>query len=110
MYKVEVVENGVQATNTIDMLNNQGYSKEHIYIFAHDKDRSENLTDATDTGSVGIKEQGLFDSVGNVFKKRGDELRTKFESLGLTTTEAEQYEEVLDQGKLVIVGSDSAEK
>lgn len=110
MYKVEVVENGVQATNTIDMLNNQGYPKEHIYIFAHDKDRSENLTDATDTGAVGMKEQGLFDSVGNVFKKRGDELRSKFESLGMTTAEADQYEKVLDEGKLVIVGSDSAEK
>ncbi|GLB59126.1 general stress protein [Cytobacillus sp. NCCP-133] len=106
MYKIEIAENGVQATDTIRMLQSQGFNKEAIYIFAHDKDRSEHLSDATDTGDVGMKEQGFFDSVGNVFKKRGDELRSKFESVGLTKTEAEQYEKVLDEGKLVIVGTD----
>ncbi|KAB7670633.1 general stress protein [Bacillus sp. B1-b2] len=105
MYKVEVVENGVQATNIISALENQGYAKENIYIFAHDKDRSEDLTDATDTGNVSMKEQGLFDSIGNVFRKRGDELRSKMQSVGLTEAEAAKYEEVLDTGKLVIVGS-----
>ncbi|MDQ0271789.1 general stress protein [Cytobacillus purgationiresistens] len=105
MYKIEVVENGVQAISTINSLENQGFAKNDIYLFAHDKDRSENLTDATDTNDVGVKEQGIFDSIGNVFKSRGDELRTKMASLGLTDLEAEKYEEVLDLGKLVIVGS-----
>lgn len=105
MYKVEVVENGVQASNIISALENQGYQKENIYIFAHDKDRSEDLTAATNTGDVSMKEQGLFDSIGNVFRKRGDELRSKMESIGLTKMEAEKYEEVLDTGKLVVVGS-----
>ncbi|MCM3216602.1 general stress protein [Niallia taxi] len=104
MYKVEVVENGVQATNVINQLENQGYTKENIYIFAHDKDRSEDLTAATDTGDVSMKEQGLMDTIGNVFRKRGDELRSKMQSVGLTEMEAEKYEEVLDTGKLVIVG------
>lgn len=106
MYKVEIVENGVQATDTISMLESQGFHKENIYIFAHDKDRSEHLSDAIDIGDIGLKEQGLINSVGNVFKKRGDELRSKLESVGLTKTEAEQYERVLDEGKLVIVGTD----
>ncbi|HWJ77069.1 MAG TPA: general stress protein [Niallia sp.] len=105
MYKVEVVENGVQASNIINALENQGYNKENIYIFAHDKDRSEDLSAATDTGNVSMKEQGLFDSIGNVFRKRGDELRSKMQSVGLTEAEAEKYEEVLDTGKLVIIGS-----
>ncbi|MFT8321388.1 MAG: general stress protein [Bacillus sp. (in: firmicutes)] len=105
MYKVEVVENGVQASNVINALENQGYEKDHIYIFAHDKDRSDDLTEATDTAEVSLQEQGLFDSLSNVFKKRGDELRSKMQSVGLTELEAEKYEEVLDTGKLVIVGS-----
>ncbi|PKG22564.1 general stress protein [Niallia nealsonii] len=105
MYKVEVVENGVQADNVIRGLENQGYEKENIYIFAHDKDRSEDLTAATETAEVSMKEQGLLDSLSNVFRKRGDELRSKMQSVGLTEMEAEQYEEVLDTGKLVIVGS-----
>ncbi|GKU83723.1 general stress protein [Niallia sp. NCCP-28] len=105
MYKVEVVENGVQADNIIRGLENQGYERENIYIFAHDKDRSEDLTAATETAEVSIKEQGFLDSLSNVFRKRGDELRSKMQSVGLTEMEAEKYEEVLDTGKLVIVGS-----
>ncbi|MBD7938792.1 MULTISPECIES: general stress protein [Cytobacillus] len=105
MYKIEVVENGVQAVSIINSLENEGYTKKDIYLFAHDKDRSENLTDATDTNDIGMKEQGVFDSIGNVFKSRGDELRSKMRSVGMTDVEAERYEEVLDEGKLVIVGS-----
>jgi len=105
MYKVEVVENGVQADNSIRGLENQGYNRDNIYIFAHDKNRSEDLTAATETAEVSMKEQGLLDSLGNVFRKRGDELRSKMQSVGLTEMEAEKYEEVLDTGKLVIVGS-----
>ncbi|WP_210364354.1 general stress protein [Bacillus sp. REN3] len=108
MLKVEVVENGVQATEKISALEAQGFAKENIYIFAHDEDRSEHLTDATETGDMGFKEQGFFDSIGNMFKSRGDELRSKFESLGLSKQEAEQYEVELDKGRLVLVASDEA--
>lgn len=106
MFKVEVVENGVQATEKINSFEAAGFAKENIYIFAHDKERSEHLTDATETGDIGFKEQGFFDSIGNMFKKRGDELRAKFESLGLSKQEAEQYEMELDKGRLVLVASD----
>ncbi|RFU67966.1 general stress protein [Bacillus sp. V59.32b] len=105
MYQVHVIENGVQAKEKIDHLLTSGYSKENIYLFAHDKDRSEHLTENTDTEAIGMKEQGILDSVGNMFKSRGDELRTKMSSLGLTKTEAEQYEKDLDKGKVVLVAS-----
>ncbi|MED1202865.1 general stress protein [Heyndrickxia acidicola] len=109
MYKVNVVENGLQATELINNLMNDGFEKDHIYLFAHDEDRSKDLTDATDTGTVGMKEQGLFTQVGNVFKKRGDELRSKMTSLGLTDIEAEKYEQALDQGKVVLVAAKDAD-
>lgn len=106
MVKVEVVENGVQATKKISSLEAAGFGKENIYIFAHEEDRSEHLKEATETGDLGFKEQGFFDSIGNLFKSRGDELRSKFESLGLTKQEAEQYEAELDKGRLVLVAKD----
>jgi hypothetical protein len=106
MMKVEVVENGVQATEKINSLEAEGFGKENIYVFAHDEDRSKHLTDAIETGDMGFKEQGFFDSIGNMFKSRGDELRNKFESLGLSKQEAEQYEVELDKGRLVLVASD----
>jgi hypothetical protein len=103
MYQVHVVENGVQAKEKIDHLLTSGYSQDNIYLFAHDKDRSEHLTENTDTEPVGMKEQGFFDSVGNMFKSRGDELRSKMSSLGLTDEEAGRYEKDLDKGKVVLV-------
>ncbi|MBS4175365.1 general stress protein [Bacillus sp. FJAT-49736] len=106
MYTVKVAENGLDASNLVSELQNEGYRKENVYIFAHQKGRSKDLTDATNTGSVGIEEQGILDSFGNVFKKRGDELRSKMKALGLSKMEAEKYEEVLDEGKLVVIASE----
>ncbi|RDU37431.1 general stress protein [Neobacillus piezotolerans] len=105
MYKVEVVENGVQAKDKLTLLATEGYTRDEVYLFAHDKEREDDLADALGAGDVGLKEQGLIDSVTNVFKKRGDELRSQFESLGLTAYEAERYEKVLDEGKIVLVAS-----
>ncbi|MEH6943008.1 general stress protein [Bacillus sp. JJ722] len=103
MYQVHVVENGVQAKEKIDVLTATGYTKNDIYIFAHDKDRSEHLTEITNTKEVGVKEQGLLDSMGNVFRSRGDELRSKMTNLGLSSSEASKYEEEMDLGKVLVV-------
>lgn len=105
MNTVKVCENGVQAKEMISQLAAQGYDKENIYLFAHGKEREKDLTDALDTGDVGISEQGLVDSVKNIFNKRGDELRSEFEAVGLSQEEAEKYEKVLDGGELVLVAT-----
>ena len=103
MNTVKICENGVQAKEMINQLTSQGFDHENIYIFAHGEERSKDLTDALDTGEVGIKEQGLMDSVKNIFSKRGDELRSEFEAVGLSQEEAAKYERVLDGGELVLV-------
>lgn len=108
MYKVLVVENSVQAKEKVEQLAAEGFTKEQVYLFSHNKEFSKDLTDATDTGSVGIKEQGIFEKLGNVFKERGDELRSKLQSLGLSEVEAQQYEEELDNHKVVVVASNQA--
>lgn len=101
--KSYVVENGVQATDTINNLEVQGFSKDDIYLFAHDTDRSEHLTENTDTKNIGMKEEGIFDKMANTFRSRGDELRSKMTSLGVPEAEANRLEEELDRGKVVIV-------
>ncbi|MEK3888561.1 general stress protein [Bacillus sp. FSL K6-3431] len=105
MNTVKVCENGVQATNIIAELTAEGYQHDNIYLFAHGEERSKDLTDATDTGAVGVGEQGILNTVSNVFRKRGDELRAKFEAVGLTEQEAAKYEAVLDGGQVVIVAT-----
>ncbi|MBO1512744.1 general stress protein [Metabacillus sp. BG109] len=103
MMKTYVVENGVHATETIRNLEVQGFTKDDIYLFAHDTTRSKHLTENTDTNNIGLKEEGLFDKMANAFRSRGDELRARMTSLGVSDTEAMRLEEELDEGKVVIV-------
>lgn len=103
MTTYKIVENAVQAKKEIEELVARGYSHDDIYIFAHDKKRGDDITDALHTENVGIKEQGFIDSMKNLFSSRGDELRSKMESVGLTTDEANTAERELDQGRLVVV-------
>ena len=42
---VQIVENGVEARKFINTLIKQGFRKDDIYLLAHDKNRSEHLTD-----------------------------------------------------------------
>ncbi|MFF2447206.1 general stress protein [Neobacillus sp. NPDC058068] len=105
MENVKVVENGVEARQEIEHFVEQGYKKDEIYLLAHDKKRSEDLTDNLDINDIGVGEQGVFDSVANFFRTRGDELRAKLESLGASDAEAERYEKELDLGKVIVVAS-----
>lgn len=105
MRKVLVANNVLDVQEKISQLAAEGYLKEQIYVFAHDKDYSKELTDDTLTQSMDLEEKGMMDTVANIFKSRGNELRSHFENLGLTSAEAEQYEEELDKGKIVIVAT-----
>lgn len=108
MNNVKIVENGVEARREIEQFITQGFTKDEIYLLAHDKNRTEDLTDALDINDIGIAEQGVFDSMANVFMSRGDQLRSKMEALGLSNLAAQQYERELDQGRVVVVATKSA--
>lgn len=97
------VENAVQAKEEIEKLETQGYSRDNIHVFAHFKERANDINDALDTKEVGMKEQGFLDSMKNMFTSRGDELRSKMEAAGLSKDEAADAEKELDQGKLIIL-------
>ncbi|MBM7704121.1 general stress protein [Metabacillus iocasae] len=105
MVNVKVVENGVQAKEVVEQFARSGFTMKEIYLLAHDKTRSEDLEKAINVNNIGVSEQGLFDSMSNIFRSRGDELRSKMTSLGLSQPEAEQYEEQLDRGKVIVIAS-----
>ena len=103
MTAVKIAENAMKAKQEIERLEAQGYDRDNIYLFAHDKDVEKNLAETFDTETAGVGEQGLFGSMKNVVNKRGDELRQEMEAVGISQKEAAEYEEVLDTGKLVIL-------
>ena len=55
------------------------------------------------TNDIGVAEQGIVNSIANVCRSRGDELRSKMESLGLSNLEAQRFEEELDRGRIVVI-------
>ncbi len=101
--KTYVVENGVQATEVIEKLEGEGCNRDHIYLFAHDTARSKHLTENTDTRPIGLKEEGIFDKMANVFRSRGENLRERMTSLGVSQEKANELERELDEGRVVIV-------
>jgi hypothetical protein len=107
MNQVKVVENGVKAKMEIDQFLNQGFSKDDVYVLAHDEERFEDLTDTLDAKKIGVEKQGFKESMANVFRTQGEELRSKIESLGISDQEAEQLEKELDQGRVVVIAKGS---
>lgn len=103
MQNVYVVENSVKAKEKIEQLTLQGFVKDNIYVVTHEKDRTEKMADHFDVENVGIEEEGVMDKIANVFRSRGDELRSQMQSLGISETDADRYEEELDKGRVVIV-------
>ena len=99
------VENVVQAKQEVEKLEAQGYLRDHIYIFAHYEEREDDINEALWTEEAGISEQGFLTSMKNLVNSRGDELRNKLASVGLSESEAAQFEKELDTGKLVIIAN-----
>ena len=99
------VENVVQAKAKVEELETKGYANDEIYVFAHDKKRGDDINEALDTEEAGVKEQGIIDSMKNLFSSRGDELRSKMEGAGLTKEDAAAAESELDKGKLVVIAN-----
>jgi len=103
--------NEEQLKTDVNKLQASGVAKEDIYILTHDNDRTDRLVDATESNKIGMKEMDFGSAVGNIFNSRGDELRNKLEEIGFSSAEAENYEEDLDDGKvlLLVTNNDSVE-
>lgn len=99
----KLVNNGLEAVDVVNDLHRQGYSEKEIYVLAHERDRTDRLADATDANRIGMPEEGVFDTIANLFRTRGDALRSKIESMGFDNVEAELYEAELDNGKVLVI-------
>ncbi|WP_258870956.1 general stress protein, partial [Halobacillus trueperi] len=58
--------------------------------------------------TIGLSEQDIKNVISNLFSKQGDELRTKLQEIGFSEQEAEEYEEDLDEGKVLLIVTNPA--
>lgn len=107
MYKVKIAKNQPEAASAVTDFAENGFSKESIYVFSHNKEEEQQLTDVVGAAEVGIEEQGVVGAVENLLKSRGSELRAKLQDLGIPKADAENYEKQMDSGMIVIVAVNS---
>src|SRR5690349_22058625 len=78
--EIKVAENSGQANKFIEELFANGFSKSEIYLLTYNKERSEYLTNTTNTKEYRGSEQGVFESAVNKLFSREDELHSKMRS------------------------------
>ncbi|WP_042223984.1 general stress protein [Oceanobacillus manasiensis] len=87
----------------VSILKDKGINREDVYVLSHDDDRTKRLAGSADANTIGVKEMDFGNAVGNLFNSKGDELRTKLQEIGFSQAEAENYEEDLDEGKVLLI-------
>ncbi|KHE66838.1 general stress protein [Halobacillus sp. BBL2006] len=90
----------------VTSLKNQGIDNKDIYILSHDDDRTDRIASNVNANTIGLSEQDFKKVVSNIFSKQGDELRTKLQEIGFSQHEAEEYEEDMDEGKVLLIVTD----
>ncbi|MDQ0207140.1 YflT domain-containing protein [Alkalicoccobacillus murimartini] len=100
-------KNDEEVVTAVQSLKTQGVHEDNIYVITHDDDRTNRIADNADANTVGVSETGLGTSIKNVFRKKGDELRAKFEEIGFSEQEAKLLEDKLDQGKVILAIKDA---
>ncbi|WP_345241239.1 general stress protein [Pontibacillus salipaludis] len=104
---VQEYHNDEKLQNDVQKLADNGIKKEHIYLMTHDEDRTERLANNTDANTVGAQEMNFAEVIGNIFSEKGEELRNKLQDLGFSESEADSYEEDLDEGKILLMVTES---
>ncbi|CAM3787805.1 general stress protein [Alkalicoccus chagannorensis] len=96
-----------EVVEAIQDLRRKNIDEDNIYVLTHDEDRTERIADHAEADTIGLDEETLGTAARNVFRKKGEELRAKLEELGFEEYHAEELEEKLDEGKVLVVVKDA---
>ncbi|PYZ92001.1 general stress protein [Salipaludibacillus keqinensis] len=99
--------NDEEVVGSVSSLKEKGIDAENIYVVTHDDDRTDRVADNADANTIGLNEQDFGTAAKNVFRKKGDELRAKFNEVGFTQEESDALEGKLDEGKVIVVVKDA---
>lgn len=100
---VKEFQDDMALVEEVKIQNSMGVSKDNLYVISHDDDRTKRIANKVNANEIGVKEEGLKLAVENMFNKKGDELRNKFEEIGFSENEASMLEEKLDHGKIFLI-------
>jgi hypothetical protein len=102
MKKIRVVKDGYEVKEAIEQFLSLGFRKDNIYLLAHERDRTEELTNVLNTNGIGISEPGDNKPMANSLHFYKDELFSKLYSLGLSAAEVQQYVKELNWGRILV--------
>lgn len=90
----------------VNSLADKGVAKENLYVMSHDDDRTDRVAGSTDASKVRVEDESLKTAVRNIFRKKGDEIRAKLKELGFSQQQADDLEEKLDHGSILLINTD----
>ncbi|UCZ55145.1 general stress protein [Bacillus shivajii] len=99
--------NDEEVVQTVDTLKTKGVEENNIHVVSHDDERTNRVAQNANANTIGMDEQSFGTATKNVFRKKGDELRAKFDEIGFTEDKAQELEEKLDEGKVIVVVKDA---
>lgn len=95
--------NDEEVVSAVQALKEKEVSDENIYVITHDDDRTKRIADNAEANTIGWNEQNFGTAAKNVFRKKGDELRAKFDEIGFSNEMANELEDRLDEGKVIVI-------
>ncbi|MCI3920776.1 general stress protein [Paenibacillus sp. TRM 82003] len=103
--QVKTVETVEEARKAVNAIRNEGYIAPNIYVLAHEEKRTDIVSDVTGANQIGVLEEGAFTAMANLFRNRGDELRAKMRSVGVSKKDAEMLEAQMDEGRIIVIAT-----
>jgi hypothetical protein len=100
--QVRVVSSFANIRETADALVRLGHLRDHIYVLAYDKELARKAAEEADIKEVGWIDEGVYNTVANLFRSREEELRAKLEALGCTESDALYFAREMEMGKFVV--------
>ncbi|WP_442961090.1 general stress protein [Pseudogracilibacillus sp. SO30301A] len=79
--KVKEFTNDQALITEVQELTARGVDRTDIYVLTHDADRTNRLADNANINTIGIEEEGIGTAVGNIFRKKEDDLREKLQNI-----------------------------
>ncbi|HLR18905.1 MAG TPA: general stress protein [Staphylococcus sp.] len=103
---VKAYSNDEEIEININTLKDQKINAKDVFVLSHDSDRTERIVNSTEVSGINYNRSDVVEAEGN----QGDQLRSKLQILGVSESDAQDYEELMDQGNVLLIVTDHRAK